>query len=253
MKEIVRVGGAWVKTIHVAVVDDEAIQIETMTRLIQQAEKEKQLSIEIHSFSSGEEWLFELEDHKEVEMIFLDIEMKQVDGLEVAKKIREKDSQMTIVFVTGFAEYAVQGYEVEALDYLLKPIELEKIVQVFERHLTKKPEKSDWITLETDQGILKLALDEIIYIEANKRQCEIHLTDEIVTVNKRLKDVAEEMNEAFIQTHRSYVVNVKHINRLMKTDVECSNKDRVPVSRRLAKEVQEKFVDFHKGSVFYDE
>jgi DNA-binding LytR/AlgR family response regulator len=239
--------------VKVAVIDDEEIQRETMKSLLENVAQMLNSQISVVEFSSGEEFLFEILDHVDIDILFLDIEMNQVDGLEVAKHVRKVDKDMTIVFVTGFAEYAVEGYEVQALDYLLKPIQLEKIIRVFERHLSKIPIVQQSIMLETPEGITKVALDNIVYIEANKRQCEIHLEDNSLTVNKRLKEISNEVNEDFIQTHRSYLVNARHMNRLLKTDVECSNGDIVPVSRRLAKEVQEKFIGYHKGSVFYED
>lgn len=238
--------------IKVAVIDDEEIQRETMKSLLKNVEQEINSQLLVVAFSSGEEFLFEQPDHEDIDILFLDIEMNHVDGLTLAKKIREKDSEVTIVFVTGFAEYAVQGYEVQALDYLLKPIEVTKLKKVIERHIEKKPVVQKTMMLETLDGIMKVALDDIIYIEANKRQCEVHKVGGSLTINKKMKEMNDELNEAFIQTHRSYLVNAKHINRLLKTDVECSNGDSVPVSRRLAKEVQEKFIRYHKGTVFYE-
>lgn len=239
--------------LQIAVVDDEEIQVRSMKSLINQAAEEINITVKIETFSSGEQFLFELEDYVDLDMVFLDIEMNQIDGLEVAKKIREVDEDLTIVFATAFVEYAVQGYKVQALDYLLKPMDSEKVKRVLQRHMDKKPFVQESMTIESNGEIVKILLDDIFYIEANKRQCEIHLKDQVLTTNKRLKELSDELNEDFIQTHRSYLVHVKAINRLLKTDVELVTKETVPVSRRLAKEVQEKFIKYHKGSVFYDE
>lgn len=242
-----------IKPIQIAIVDDEAIQADTMTSLISQAAEDIKQTVQITAFSSGEAFLFEVEDYPDLDMVFLDIEMKQVDGLEVAKKIRELDLEMTIVFATAFAEYAVQGYEVQAMDYLLKPIEVDKIARVLQRHLDKHPSIKETITLDTTEGVFKTVMDDIVYVEVNKRECEIHLVHQTVTVNRTLRELSDELNEDFAQTHRSYLVNVKHINRLLKADAELSNGDTVPVSRRLAKEIQTKFVEYNKRAVFYND
>lgn len=100
--------------LHIAIVDDEKIQLDSMRALIKQAAEELELIVHLSIFSSGEQFLFELEDYSNLDLVFLDIEMNQIDGLAVAQKMREKDSEMTNVFATVFAEYAVQGYEVQA-------------------------------------------------------------------------------------------------------------------------------------------
>ncbi|GEK91814.1 LytR/AlgR family response regulator transcription factor [Alkalibacterium kapii] len=241
------------KNIHIAVVDDETIQLDTMISLITQAAKKVNLISNISAFSSGESFLFELEDQPDMDMVFLDIEMKQVDGLKVAKKIREKNQQMTIVFATAYTEYAVQGYDVQALDYLLKPIKVGDVVRVLKRHLDRKPFARKTITIETQGEISKIDQEEILYIEVNRRECAIHLKDKILTVNETLKELADRLSNDFIQTHRSYLINVAHINRLISKDAELSNGEQVPVSRRLIKDVQERFIAYHKETVFYND
>lgn len=239
--------------IKIAIVDDEDIQVDTMTSLIKEAAARLRLSVSLIDFSSGEAFLFALEDHPDLDMVFLDIEMNQTDGLEVAKKIRQTDKDLTIVFATAFAEYAVQGYDVQALDYLLKPIELDKVKRVLKRHLDRQPAVVEKVTLESQGEVIKLALDDILYVEVNRRECEIHTLNGPVTVSRTLKELSEELSDDFIQTHRSYLVNVSHMNRLLKTDIELSNGAVVPISRRLVKQVQERFVTHNKGVVFYDD
>lgn len=239
--------------LKIAIVDDEDIQVDTMISLIKEAAARLSLSVSLIDFSSGEAFLFALEDQPDLDMVFLDIEMNQTDGLEVAKKIRQTDKDLTIVFATAFAEYAVQGYDVQALDYLLKPIELDKVKRVLKRHLDRQPAVVEKVTLESQGEVIKLALDDILYVEVNRRECEIHTLNGPVTVSRTLKEMSEELSDDFIQTHRSYLVNVSHMNRLLKTDIELSNGTVVPVSRRLVKQVQEQFVMHNKGAVFYDD
>lgn len=240
-------------SLKIALVDDETIQIDTMKFLVKQAAADLDLSTTILDFSSGEAFLFGLEDHPDLDMVFLDIEMNETDGLEVAKTIRQTDKELPIVFATAFGEYAVQGYDVQAMDYLLKPIESDKIKRVLKRHLDRQPTVRETVTIESQGEIIKLSLDDILYVEVNRRECDIHLNDEIITLNRTLKEIADELNDDFVQTHRSYLVNVMHMNRLLKTDIELSNKAVVPVSRRLAKTVQERFVLHNKGAVFYND
>lgn len=240
--------------IQIAIVDDEEIQLDTMKSLIAQASAELGLFVELSYFSSGEAFLFELEDHPGLDIVFLDIEMDRLTGLEVAQKIRETNQELTLIFATAFAEYAIEGYSVQALDYLLKPIEVEKVKRVFQKHLKRKPQLKHFVTIESTKGeIMKLFEDDILYIEVNRRECEIHLIEQVVFTRQTLKELSDKLSESFISTHRSYLVNLSHIERLLKTDVELTNGSVVPLSRRLAKDVQDRFVHHHKGSVFYEE
>lgn len=241
------------KKIHLAIVDDESIQIDSMNSLISQSAEELGLTVKISRYSSGEAFLFDLEENLDLDIVFLDIEMKQINGLDTAKKIRETDQNVTIVFATAFAEYAVQGYEVQALDYLLKPIEVNKVKKVLTRHMGKVPLEKEIITVEVFGDLIKVDLKEICFIEVIKRECHIHLENDVLVIHTTLKELSDQLTEAFIQTHRSYLVNLEHVNRLIKTDVELSNGKIVPVSRRLTKRVQEKFIAFNKGTVFYDD
>lgn len=240
--------------IQIAIVDDEEIQLNTMKSLITQASAELGLFVELICFSSGEAFLFELEEHPDLDIVFLDIEMDRLTGLDVAQKIRETNQEITLIFATAFAEYAIEGYSVQALDYLLKPMDAGQIMRVFEKHLKRKPEIQRSFTIEsTDGELIKMDEEEIVYIEADRRECEIHLADKVVSTRTTLKELSDELSGAFISTHRSYLVNLSHIERLLKTDVELTDGSVVPVSRRLAKDVQARFVQHHKGSVFYEE
>lgn len=239
-------------SLKIALVDDEAIQLGTMKSLIKEAGAELGLSLKLLEFSSGEAFLFDLEDHPDLDMVFLDIEMKATDGLQVARLIRQNDLDLTIVFATAFAEYAVQGYDVQAMDYLLKPIEAEKVRRVLKRQIDKQPVEKATVMIEADGQKIKLDTDMILYVEVNRRECDVHTLKGIHTVNCSLKEMQDELSSDFIQTHRSYLVNVKHMSRLLKADIELSNKACVPLSRRLSKTVQEQFISHYKGAAFYD-
>lgn len=241
------------KKIQIAVVDDDILQQRFMDTLLQATAKELALNIQIHFFDSGEAFLFSLEDLPELEIAFLDIQMKGLNGLKAAQKVRESNQTVTLIFVTAFAEYALESYGVNALDYALKPITQEKMTQVFKRYLGQRPQEMKYLLVEHQGYPHKLNLQDIIYIEAAKHQTVLTLSnEEALTLNMSLSKIQEAVDERFISSHRSYLVNLSHVDQLTKQSLRLSNGHQVPISRRLDKKVQEAFINYYKKDVFHE-
>ena len=130
------------QAIEIVLVDDEQLQLDYMEKLIRQAAESLKIEINMSQYLSGEAFLFALEDNPTWNLAFLDIEMAELNGMEVARIVRENAPQLELVFATAYAEYAIEGYEVQALDYLLKPINLEKITRVLTRYLEEQPRET---------------------------------------------------------------------------------------------------------------
>lgn len=237
--------------IEIVLVDDEQLQLDYMQKLVQQAAASLAIQIEVHQFLSGEAFLFALEDHPNWQLAFLDIEMAELNGMEVAHIVREKAPDLELVFATAYAEYAIEGYAVQALDYLLKPISLEKVTRVLTRFLEEQPTEAIYIIVELDGQPIRINLDDLIYAEANVGEVKLVLSDQTLSLKMSLTDFEKKLDERFVSTHRSYLVNLQYVSRLLKTDVALNNGEMVPLSRRRAKEVQAAFIAYYRGSVFY--
>lgn len=238
---------------EIVLVDDEQLQLDYMQKLIEQAAKSLEIEFKINQYLSGESFLFALEDHPSWDLAFLDIEMAELNGMEVARIVREKAPQLELVFATAYAEYAIAGYEVQALDYLLKPINLEKISRVLTRYLEEQPEEAVYIIVDIDGLSSRLKLDDIIYVEAYTGEVIVVLKDQTLNIKMSLTDFEKKLDDRFVSTHRSYLVNLQFVSRLLKQDVALSNGDTIPLSRRRAKDVQASFIAYYKGAVFYGE
>jgi DNA-binding LytR/AlgR family response regulator len=239
--------------IEIVLVDDEQLQLDYMQKLIEQAAESLEIKIEISQYLSGEAFLFALEDHPTWNLAFLDIEMEELNGMQVARILREKSPQLELVFATAYAEYAIEGYEVQALDYLLKPINQQKITRVLKRYLEEQPEDTAYLIAEVEGQTTRLNLEDILYVEANMGEVLVVLVDQKLPLKMTLLEFQDLLDERFVATHRSYLVNLQYISRLLKKDVALSNGEKIPLSRRRAKEVQSDFIDYYKGSVFYGE
>lgn len=238
--------------IEIVLVDDEQLQLDYMKKLVEKAAKLLEVKVEISQYLTGESFLFALEDHPTWNLAFLDIEMKEINGMEVARIIRKKSPQLELVFATAYAEYAVEGYEVQALDYLLKPITLEKIKRVLTRYLEEQPEDNTYIIVDIEGEATRLNLKDIHSAEASMGEVIVQLKNKNLPLKMSLLELRGLLDSRFISPHRSYLVNLQYVDQLSKQDVLLNSGIKIPLSRRRAKEVQAAFIDYYKGSVFYD-
>lgn len=226
------------KKLKILYVDDQVLQHQYMDTLF----SETGLDLDIHYFQGHRDLLFNLDDHLDANVIFLDVEMPEIDGLSLAKQIRKSLPEIPLVFVTAYAQYAIKGYEVSALDYLLKPVELEEIKRVLNRISNLRQDIEQFIILESQ----KVAIDEIYYIEAQGHLCLIRFENAMVEVRESLFKLANQLNDDFVQCHRAFWVNINHIYQVNKESLVLENNDCIPLSRRMAKNVLDKFVNHYR-------
>lgn len=189
--------------------------------------------ITIFTFSSGELFLNYYQEVKDFNIIFLDIKMKGINGLQVAEKVRETDSNMQIFFLTSFKNYVFKGYTVKAVNYLLKPITYNKLKFELENALINIKEINDrYIVEKNDIGVFKIYFDEIIYIETYQRNTIIHTCKSDILSYKNMKQhlfILKEYN--FYRIHESYIINLAYIKSIKKFDIELSSNIILKISK----------------------
>ena len=152
--------------------------------------------------------------HKAYDVVFLDIEMPDMDGITLAKKLREISSDVYIVFLTGHTEYAINGYEVNALRYLTKPAEENKLREVID-HVLSKQEGENVIWVKTEDGRQKIMLSDILYIEAQNRNVIITTNKDSFTVRGNISDYEEQLcKRGFYRVHRGYLISLGKVLRI---------------------------------------
>lgn len=232
----------------IAIIDDEISEQNILEKYILEWSLQNRQQTDILKFGSSESFLFSWEDDKKYDLLILDIEMGKMNGLELAKKIRQEDEDIPIMFVTGYDEYMQYGYDVSALHYLMKPVNKTKLFLILNK-LKEKKEPLTKILISTIDGPRSIQVNKIMYAEASGHQSILHLQDEITILKESLgnfeKLIAEQSE--FVKSHRAYIVNMKFASMIRKTDIVLDNNEKVPMSRNMVKKVQAKFLRYYKS------
>jgi len=214
----------------IAVCDDEAADITYAENLIKKWAKEREKEILIDRFFSAEAFLFEYENKKDYDILLLDIEMKEMDGVTMAKRIRQENESVQIVFITGYSDYISEGYEVAALHYLMKPVKEEKIFSVLDRAAQRIKHNERMLYLDVSGEMVRIPLYEIRYLEVIRNYVTVHAKQDY-TVKKTLSEVEKELDERFFKAGRSYLINLKLVRRVTKTEVYLADETVIPLPR----------------------
>lgn len=243
--------------LNIAIVEDERSHAEVISDYIEKWAAERKMKCRIFLFSDAESFLFEWEENQAWDVLFLDIQMPGIDGMELARTIREQDSRTAIVFATGITDYMQEGYEVAALHYLVKPVDASKVSACMERVMKDYRGKTEeqFFLLEAEdvtdgapgeRKTIKISAKEILYIESFAHDTELHtgqgvyrVREGIGTWQKRLAD------SGFAGSHRSYLVNLLYVLRVEKKEVVLDTGELLPLSRRNQKEFNAAFIQYY--------
>lgn len=230
--------------ITVAICDDEKEQINLLRGLLLNWSSDKPFAVDIKEYNSAESFLFDYKDNS-CDLLMLDIEMRNLNGMELAHKLRDKGDMLPIIFITGYGDYISEGYDVEALHYLLKPVDEQKLYAVLDKYISRHNNtRSDEILVETDELALHISADSIVFIEAFGRKTELHLSDNAV-IKSNMSIGTFIKTDFFISCHRSYLVNLRYIKSIGKTEIFLDNGEKIPLSRRLYNDVNKQFIDYY--------
>ena len=229
-------------TYEIAICDDEETQRAYITSLVERWLHQTFHHVKIQEYASSEQFLFE-QAYDRTQILFLDIEMEKMDGIALAREIRKHNRQMQIIFVTGYMEYIQEGYDVEALHYLLKPVSQEKIDSVLERAVERLKTADAVFLVECGGEVLRLPLKEIRFIESNRNYNIIH-ADNDYEMRGTLSELEEKLDEAFVRVGRSCLVNLHYVRRIGKTELILNTGENLPVPRGSYKKLNEAFIKY---------
>ncbi len=225
--------------------DDDSEQSAYVRRLLTRWSSDKPFAIHINEYESAEGFMFDYPDNP-CSLLLLDIEMRGMSGMELAKKLRAKGDMLPIIFITGYADYISDGYDVEALHYLMKPLNEEKLFAVLDKYISRHFVKSEEILVACPDGSVHIPVDSIVYIEAFGRKTQVNLSDKTALECNMNIGQFEKLN-GFIHCHRSYIVNLRYVRSIGKSAALLDTGEEIPLSRRLYNEVNKRFIEFYTG------
>ncbi|MCF6460188.1 LytR/AlgR family response regulator transcription factor [Clostridium sp. Cult3] len=235
-------------TINIAIVDDEKMQVELLKKYVENWADKRDIKTITEAFYNGESFEFSWSVDKRYDVLLLDIEMPGINGVELAKKIRKEDNLINIIFITAIPDYIGEGYDVEAINYLIKPIDENKLYECLDRALQKTPKEEKIILIEEQGGIHRIVQDDILYIESFGHNVEINTTDDKYFIRKNIGAIEKELDEnSFVRCHRSYIVNLKHINKIGKDELKLDKGETIPVSRRQYANTNKAFIRYYSA------
>lgn len=184
----------------------------------------------IDTFSSAENFLFHYAEESNYDILLLDIEMGEMDGVTMAKKLRKENDTVQIVFITGYSDYILEGYEVAALHYLMKPVKTEKLCAVLDRAAQKLAKNEKVLNFEVAGEMIRVPIYQIRYADVFGNYVTIHASSD-VTVKMTLSELEKQLDERFYRAGRSCIVNLSQISRVTKAEIKLSDGTVIPLPR----------------------
>lgn len=223
--------------IRVGVVEDDPASIDRILSHLDRFQREHGQRFHVGAFQDGADII---EDYRpDWDILFMDIQMERVDGMTAAKRIREVDSEVVLIFVTSAPQFAIHGYEVGALSYLLKPVSWASFEPELERSIARlnARERRNLLFTTTDGARRRVDLSEVLYLESVRHHVLIHTPSEDFTVVATLKAMeAELVGEGFFRCNSGFLVNFRHVTGVEGNDCRVRGGIRVPISRPRKKD-----------------
>lgn len=201
--------------------------------------------VEVFTYNTAEKFLFEWEENENYDLLFLDIKMGKISGMELARIIRKTNNDVAIVFVTSMKEYVLKGYSVAAMQYLLKPVKKEECFACLNKVHQNGRVKKYFLVNDADK-IVKIPHEHIIFIAMFSHNAILHTPKREYTFRKTIGNILHELNDdLFIKCHKSFIINIRHIEAVSKTIAFMSNEIEVPLSKNIAKEISDRFLKYN--------
>lgn len=226
--------------LRIAICDDEpeardALRFQLEKTLIEQTEEV------VYEFCAGTNAVSWLRKHPgEVDLLFLDVEMDNMDGMEAARQIREFDGNIMIVFLTGYADHVFDGYSVGALDYILKPVTVQRLMELLHRVRVKlEQEENLSFSFKNADGTWRFPLQEILYFYSDRRKVSLVTKDKEYTFYAKLDEIGKKLDGQFVRIHQRFLVNPSRVDYLGRDTVTVGGRE-LPCSRNYREQAMKK-------------
>ena len=229
----------------IAICDDLEAERISLARMVQSYVRAKELSVQLQLFSSGESLLAALEGGQLIHLLFLDIYMPGLSGVETARRIRSTGSELSIIFATTSQDHGLDSFEVRASDYLVKPFQMEDVSACLDWFFSHLPEPHRLLSVYSEGEWQKLPLSSICYVDVYGHQARIHTARGVIITRRGLDDLESAIDsQDFLRCHRSFLVNLNHVTGIEGTDFRMTNEELVPISSANMSRIRSQFIDW---------
>ena len=246
----------------VAICEDDSTQSRNIGRMVERWGQKRSQKPEIFGYADCDAFLWDWTEGKDFDLVILDIHLGQgMDGMELAKRIRQKDGRIDILFISGLPEYMSQGYDVQALHFLVKPVEEGRLWEVLDRALSMQKKKENFLLVETESQAERIPVSRIVYAEAFSHVAALFLAPESKTGTMECREVKMCLGELeeklsglnFLRCHRSYLVQLSYVRRIDRAQAFLDYGGCIPVSRGKRAWLYRAFLEYHKAQGFCGE
>ena len=229
--------------IQIAIVEDDKHQVQLLQKYIARYEQESEQNFHVNVFQDGEDIV---ENYSgKYDIILMDIEMQFMDGMTTAEEIRKSDTEVVIIFITNMPQYAMKGYAVDALDYVLKPINYFAFSQRIDRALERMVKRTKkYLNIMNKGAMRKVDISTLYYIEVQNHDLCFHTKDGNFTQRETMKRIEEKLaGESFFRCNKCYLINLEYVNGIDRNTVLVGEEE-VQVSRARKKELMDALNDY---------
>lgn len=232
---------------RIAICDDERIHSSVLERIIKQWAAFQEEVVKVRLYDSGEAFMKDFDRGVKFDVVFLDIQMGGISGIDLAKHIREWDMSIMIVFCTNFRDYVFEGYEVSALRYLIKPIKERKCIEtlnVISEACKKK--QTGHFTVKTETTTHRIAKSDIVHISSSGHYLYAHTFDAAYKFRGKLTQIEEDFAPPmYTKCNRGILINLAHVNCITRETVTMTNQEELPVSRNYYEDLNRCYLAVH--------
>lgn len=250
---------------RIAITDDNPVDIKYISSVLERWADARRLSVRtgsdtllsapggsinqkpdvyIQTFPSAEAFLFQYEENPAWDIILLDIELSGMDGVTMAKRLREKNSAAVIVFITGYSDYIAEGYDVSALHYLMKPVDPDRFMEVMDRAVERLHREERLLTVKTADGLVRIPMGSVLFLEAARNYVTVHTEGRgDFVVRHKLGDFESGLDRRFLRVGRSYIVNLTKLYRITRSELVFPDGTVLPLPRGAYETLNRAIID----------
>lgn len=228
----------------IAICDDDISQIEYLESILINWLKKNHYLAEILKYRSSKSFLFDYASQKDFDILLLDIEMPEINGIELAKSVRKDNTSVQIIFITGYYDYFSDGFDVSALHYLIKPVDERKLSPVLDKAVFNLNYRQRSVLISTQDADVKLSLSDICFIEAENVYVNVHTTENSYRTRTSLTKFSELLDETFMKVHRSYIVSLKYVKKISKNEITMLSGNIIPLRRGMYEEIYSALIKY---------